>query len=70
MTYSRELARQAFASARERAKEILDGGEQPPWAWYQYMKLVEATDAILAGMETTLHVVGEEPADDSVQMPF
>jgi hypothetical protein len=26
------------------------GGQEPPWAWYQYMKLIETLDAILAGM--------------------
>ena len=25
-------------------------GEQPPWAWYQFMKLRETLDAILDGM--------------------
>jgi hypothetical protein len=25
-------------------------GEEPPWAWYQYMKLIETADALLAGM--------------------
>ena len=26
-------------------------GEEPPWAWYQYMKLRETLDAILAGID-------------------
>lgn len=25
-------------------------GAEPPWAWYQYMKLVEASEVILDGM--------------------
>jgi hypothetical protein len=35
------------------AKDKLQGGEEPPWAWYQYMKLVETVDAILAGRRAT-----------------
>ena len=38
---------------RQWAHEKLQGGSEPPWAWYQYMKLVETADAILAGMEAT-----------------
>lgn len=26
-------------------------GQEPPWAWFQYMKLRETLDAILAGMD-------------------
>ena len=36
------------------ANEKLQGGSEPPWSWYQYMKLVEACDAILAGMDATV----------------
>lgn len=34
-------------------KEKLATGAEPPWAWYQYMKLREALEAILSGMEAT-----------------
>lgn len=27
--------------------------QEPPWAWYQYMKLIETVDAILAGRSVT-----------------
>jgi hypothetical protein len=39
------------------ANEKLMAGEEPPWAWYQYMKLRETVEAILAGMDaaTTDH---------------
>ncbi len=33
------------------AQSKIDAGTEPPWAWYQYMKLREATGAILAGMD-------------------
>jgi len=38
---------------REWAQEKAQGGGEPPWAWYQYMKLVEAANSILAGMDAT-----------------
>ncbi len=38
---------------RDWAKDKLQSGGEPPWAWYQYMKLVETADAILAGMAAT-----------------
>jgi len=34
---------------RDWAKRKIDSRQEPPWAWYQYMKLVETCDAILAG---------------------
>lgn len=34
------------------ADSKIAAGEEPPWAWYQYMKLKEATEAILKGMES------------------
>lgn len=36
------------------AQTKIQGGSEPPWAWYQYMKLVETCDAILAGMAATV----------------
>lgn len=38
---------------RQWAQEKIDAGSEPPWAWYQYMKLIETADAILAGMAVT-----------------
>ena len=45
--------RDRLIEIRQWAHEKLQGGSEPPWAWYQYMKLVETADAILAGMEST-----------------
>ncbi len=36
---------------RDWAKSKIASGQEPPWAWYQYMKLIEAADTILAGMD-------------------
>lgn len=38
---------------RQFAQEKILAGSEPPWAWYQYMKLTEAIDAILDGMSVT-----------------
>ena len=34
------------------AEEKIAQGSEPPWAWYQYMKLIETIRAIEAGMGT------------------
>lgn len=34
----------------EWAREKIHGDDQPPWAWFQYMKLQEVTESILKGM--------------------
>jgi hypothetical protein len=38
---------------KEWAQEKAQGGSEPPWAWYQYMKLIEAVNAIQQGMTVT-----------------
>lgn len=40
----------------EWAKEKAHDGSEPPWAWFQYMKLIEVTEAILAGATTITEV--------------
>lgn len=47
------MDRQELERVLEWANARLATGEEPPWAWYQYMKLRETLEAILAGMETT-----------------
>ncbi len=38
---------------RQFAKDKIASGQEPPWAWYQYMKLLETIDAISGGMDCT-----------------
>lgn len=38
------------------ANQKIATGAEPPWAWYQYMKLIETVEAILAGMAATTTV--------------
>jgi hypothetical protein len=37
---------------RDWAKAKIASGAEPPWAWYQYMKLIETVGAILGGQES------------------
>ena len=45
--------RDELEQVRSWAKEKLATCEEPPWAFFQYMKLVEAVTAILDGMSAT-----------------
>jgi len=55
------MTREELERVRAWANGKLATGAEPPWAWYQYMKLRETLDAILAGMESTVPVT--LPAD-------
>ena len=45
--------RKELEKIREWADSKIASGSEPPWAWYQYMKLRETVDAILGGMAVT-----------------
>lgn len=42
-----EKAAHQLKDVRQWAKAKIDGGQEPPWSWYQYMKLIETIDAIV-----------------------
>lgn len=42
----------ALREILEWAKAKTHEGSEPPWAWFQYMKLIETIDAILKGTES------------------
>jgi len=46
---------------RDWASEKIATGEEPPWAFYKYMKLREALDDILRGMEATTPLPESSP---------
>lgn len=49
---------------RNWAQEKIDGGTEPRWSWYQYMKLIESVDAIVCRndvMNSIDHVRGAVP---------
>lgn len=45
--------RKELQEIRDWAQEKIAAAQEPPWSWYQYMKLRETCDAILAGMDST-----------------
>lgn len=48
---------------REWAQTKIASGEEPPWAWYSYMKLREALDDVLGGMSATTTVSSQQSAE-------
>ena len=44
---------------KEWAESKIATGDEPPWSWYQHMKLIESLDAIIKGMRVvTPHAEG------------
>jgi hypothetical protein len=57
-----EVTKADLERVRDWAVSKLATGEEPPWAWYQYMKLHETLDAILDGMDSvTLQTENSQP---------
>jgi len=56
-------AKRDLSRIREWADEKIQGGSEPPWAWFQYMKLIEIADAILGGMEITTTESSQQSAE-------
>ena len=44
--------------------EKLATGAEPPWAWYQYMKLRETLEAILSSMKATTLLREDSPGSE------
>jgi hypothetical protein len=55
------VTRDELERCRDWAIAKVTMGNEPPWSWYQHMKLREALDAILAGMDVT------QPMEGSLQ---
>ena len=66
MTVIDMVSEQELRRIRHWADAKIASGQEPPWAWYQYMKLVETLDAIIAGMGA----VAAEPHDPPVTLPM
>jgi hypothetical protein len=49
---------------RNWASEKVATGQEPPWAWYQYMKLIDAVDSIRRGRASVMRLGAglQEPA--------
>jgi hypothetical protein len=54
------MTREQLEQVREWAIERLTTGNEPPWSWYQLMKLREALEAILAGTAATQPMAGSQ----------
>ena len=61
-----DMNRAELERVRKWADDKLATGQEPPWAWYQYMKLRETLDAILAGIAatTTVNLQQSEPRQE------
>lgn len=63
-----DKAARQLNDVRQWAKDKIASGLEPPWAWFQYMKLIEVADAILDGvacaitMENSQQSVGRQDA--------
>ena len=44
--------RNELQRVRDWANERIKSGQEPPWAWFQYMKLRENIDQILVAMDS------------------
>jgi hypothetical protein len=56
-----QMTKAELERVREWALAKLATGEEPPWAWYQYMKLRETLDAILLGMDAVTQQTESSP---------
>ncbi len=54
------MTKDELQKVREWADGKIATGVEPPWAWFQYMKLRETLDAILGGMDATCVVTVPE----------
>jgi hypothetical protein len=57
------MTRAELEGVREWASQKLASGAEPPWAWYQFMKLRETLDAILAGMDAVTPQTENSPRE-------
>lgn len=63
------MTRAEIEKMRAWASAKITTGNEPPWAWYQYMKLRETLDAILAGMDAVEVVTLPADSPGSEQHP-
>lgn len=51
---AKKVTKKDLARVLDWTKDHLQSGNEPPWAWYQYMKLQETLEAILKGFDTSI----------------
>lgn len=70
MNLENEKAAHQLKDVRQWAKAKIDSGSEPPWAWYQYMKLIETADAILSGMDCAITMESSQQSERRQDMPL
>ena len=55
-----------LTESKKYAESKIESGQEPPWAWYQYMKLIETIDTILEGSESCITL--EESLKPKIQI--
>ena len=48
------MTKDQFDGMRIWASEKRSSGQEPPWAWFQYLKLEETLGSLLSGMAATI----------------
>jgi len=61
MAQNGRMTREELQQVRDWADRKIATGQEPPWAWFQYMKLRETLDTILSGMEVTTQQTASSP---------
>lgn len=56
-----------LSEVRSEVAERLASGEEPPWAWFNLMKLQEALDQVLEGLKAVSPQTGSLQQSDSRQ---
>lgn len=59
------MGRDELQAMRDWAQARIASQQEPPWAWYQYMKLRETLDSLLAGMDCVTTESSQQSADQS-----
>jgi len=70
MNIENKKAAHQLQDVRQWAKAKIDSGSEPPWAWFQYMKLIETADAILAGMDCTITMEHSQQSEQQQDAPL
>ena len=70
MNQENERAAHQLQDVRQWAKAKIDSGSEPPWAWFQYMKLIETADAILASMGCVSTTENSQRSDTRLDAPL
>jgi hypothetical protein len=60
------MTKDQFDGMRIWASEKRSSGREPPWAWFQYLKLEETLGSLLSGMAASIPL-GPLPSDSRLE---